>query len=133
MIKIVAALALGAFASAAHGAEMYRCVIDGKTTFSDRPCAPQAEKVRVQPNQIGTGDSMDDVRAKVAASRAKDAATREAQEKADAAAYEQQRREFESDRAYREQVRLRKVIEAQNRPAANVIPYSYFPQPTTKK
>jgi len=54
MFRLLLAVACTAVISGAGAAQVFRCVgADGKTAFSDRPCAVDAEPVTVKDNRIG--------------------------------------------------------------------------------
>lgn len=115
--------------ASAGAAEMYKCVEGGKTTFSDRPCAGAAEKINVVPNRIGTGETLEDVRAKIADREARAQAARAAQAKADAEAAEIQRRDAADNRQLAETIAIREALEKQNNaPLGGFAPiYPYNP------
>jgi hypothetical protein len=54
----IAATFFVAFAAVSSGAdaEVYRCQVNGKTVYSDRPCDVSAKTVNVQPNSVGEID-----------------------------------------------------------------------------
>lgn len=119
-----AAAAVMAMAGPTAAADVYKCQnAAGKVEFRDRPCdaATKAEKLDIQPNTSGTM-TLEEVRAKNAAMKAKRQAAQDAEDRALAADYEARRREFVEDRAHREAVATREALQNSNAP-----PYTYIP------
>lgn len=98
-------------AANAQAAEVYRCVAEGKTTYADRPCAANAERIAVAPNGTGTGMSPDELRIRSDLSSAQRSLNQQAQAQADAAWYAAERQRYVEDRSLAEQRATRKAIE----------------------
>jgi hypothetical protein len=102
-LPVVAACLLGSFSLGAHAQAVYKCSVDGKTSYSDRPCAHGASHVLppvLSPSSAGISA------ADTLGPQGGDARTLLALEKARIA------REKNSAREEREQARLARAAQA---------------------
>jgi len=114
MKLLVFAIALY-MASTAGAADIYKCLAaDGKVEFRDTPCQGVAgQKVDVKPSTAG-GTGLADVRAQDAALNARMKARRDADDKANAAAYAANERAFYQERAHQDSMALQDAIRRSN-------------------
>lgn len=111
-------------AAGANAGEVYKCPdANGKIEYRDRPCAGgTGEKLKPKDNSVGTGSSLEMIRAQDEDFRDRQVAKQRAIDKASAAAYKEGERQWQQERAHQDSVDMTNAI----REGSGALPDGYY-------